>query len=36
MTDDMMALQALLEKSSDSDLLRDMICFSAHRPVLSG
>ena len=31
MTDDMMDLQALLEKSSDSDLLRDMTCFSAHR-----
>ena len=31
MTSDMMALQALLEKSSDSDLLRDMIGFAAHR-----
>ena len=31
MTDDLIALQALLEKSSDSDLPRDMICFSAHR-----
>ncbi len=31
MTNDMIALQALLEKSSDSDLLREMIGFAAHR-----
>ena len=27
MTDEMMSLQALLEKSSDTDLLREMIGF---------
>ena len=31
MTDEMMRLQALLEKSSDADLLREMIGFTAHR-----
>ena len=30
MTDEMMSLQALLEKSSDTDLLREMIGFAAH------
>ena len=28
MTDDMMALRGLLEKSSDADLLREMIGFT--------
>ena len=31
MTDDMMNLRALLEKSSDADLVREMIGFAAHR-----
>ena len=31
MTDEMMSLQALLEKSSDTDLLREMIGFAAQR-----
>lgn len=31
MTDDTMALRGLLEKSSDADLLREMIGFAAHR-----
>ena len=31
MTDDMMTLRTLLEKSSDSDLLREMIGFTAQR-----
>jgi Transposase, Mutator family len=31
MTEEMMSLQALLEKSSDTDLLREMIGFAAHR-----
>ena len=31
MTDEMIALRALLEKSSDADLLREMIGFTAHR-----
>jgi putative transposase len=31
MTNEMMSLQALLEKSSDTDLLREMIGFAAHR-----
>ncbi len=31
MTDEMMNLQALLEKSSDADLLREMIGFAAQR-----
>ena len=30
-TQDMMTLQALLEKSSDADLLREMIGFTAER-----
>ena len=32
-TKDMMTLQALLEKSSDADLLREMIAFTAERPM---
>jgi putative transposase len=31
MTEDMMSLRALLEKSSDADLLREMVGFAAHR-----
>jgi hypothetical protein len=31
MTDEMMNLRALLEKSSDADLLREMIGFTAQR-----
>src|ERR1700747_3460734 len=31
MTDEMMTLRALVEKNSDSDLLREMIGFAAHR-----
>jgi len=31
MTDEMMSLRALLEKSADADLLREMIGFTAHR-----
>ena len=31
MTSDMMHLQALLEKNSDTDFLRDMIAFAAQR-----
>jgi putative transposase len=31
MTDDMMSLRALLEKSSDADLLREMVGFAAQR-----
>jgi putative transposase len=31
MTDDMMTLRALLEKSSDADRLREMIGFTAQR-----
>ena len=31
MTDDMMALRSLLEKSSDAELLREMIGFTAQR-----
>ena len=31
MTDDMMSLQSLLEKSTDADLLREMIGFTAQR-----
>jgi putative transposase len=31
MTDGMIALRALLEKSSDADLLREMISFTAQR-----
>jgi hypothetical protein len=29
----MMSLQALVEKSSDADLLREMIGFAAHRLI---
>src|SRR5947209_16160604 len=31
MTDEMMSLRTLLEKSSDADLLREMVGFAAHR-----
>src|SRR5438105_3276347 len=31
MTDEMMSLHTLLEKSSDADLLREMVGFAAHR-----
>ena len=31
MTDDMMSLQSLLEKSTDTDFLREMIGFTAQR-----
>ena len=31
MTDDMMTLRSLLEKSSDADLLREMVGFTAQR-----
>ena len=31
MTEDMMSLRALLEKSSDAELLREMVGFAAHR-----
>ena len=31
MTDEMMSLQSLLEKSTDADLLREMIGFTAQR-----
>jgi hypothetical protein len=33
MTDEMIARRALLEKSSDADLSREMIGFTAHRPM---
>lgn len=33
MTDDTIALRALLEKGSDVSVLRDMIGLAAHRPV---
>ena len=36
MTDKMMSLQTLLEKSSDADLLREMIGFAAHRLMEAG
>ena len=35
MTDEMMALHDLMEKSADSDLLREMIGFSAERLITS-
>ena len=31
MTDEMMSLRTLLEKSAEADLLREMIGFAAHR-----
>ena len=31
MTDEMMSLRTLLEKSSDADLLREMVGFAAQR-----
>jgi hypothetical protein len=31
MTDEMMRLRTLLEKSSDADLLREMVGFAVHR-----
>ncbi|WP_342237474.1 hypothetical protein [Inquilinus sp. OTU3971] len=34
MTDDMMALRGLMEKSADADLLREMIGFAAQRAAL--
>ena len=36
MTQDMMTLRALLEKSSDADLLREMIGFTAERLMAPG
>src|SRR5882724_9813507 len=33
MTDDMMSLRALLEKSADVDLLREMVGFAAQRLI---
>jgi hypothetical protein len=35
MTDDMMALQGLMEKSADVDILREMIGFAAQRLTAS-
>ena len=36
MTDDMMSLRTLLAKSSDADLLREMVGFAAHRLTGAG
>jgi hypothetical protein len=32
-TNDMMSFRALLEKSSDADLVREMVGFAAQRPM---
>ena len=36
MTDEMMALRAMLEKGADADVLREMIGFAAERLVRHG
>jgi hypothetical protein len=33
MTDEMMNLRALLEKTADADLVREMLSFGAHRLI---